>query len=146
MGHELAEMRAGFRELQYESPVPFCPPGVAGGPRAAGGTPGADEHGGVTDSYCWSASWHTARSIPLDQVDGINGPNTVIGGTWPPVAHNQGGMWETGFSSYHPGGCHFLFCDGSVHFLSENLSADVIKALTTRAGGSDDPTLPGGLF
>ena len=39
------------------------------------------------------------------------------------------------FSSYHPGGCHFLRADGSVKFESENISATVLTALTTRRAG-----------
>ena len=72
----------------------------------------------------------------LDTYEGINGPGTLPGGgTWPDP-HN----WrEAGFSSYHPGGCHFLLVDGSVHFLGENIAADVLTALTTRAQGEPVP-------
>jgi prepilin-type N-terminal cleavage/methylation domain-containing protein/prepilin-type processing-associated H-X9-DG protein len=40
-----------------------------------------------------------------------------------------------GFSSEHTGGANFTFGDGSVHFLSETLNVDVLKALSTREGG-----------
>lgn len=33
-----------------------------------------------------------------------------------------------GFSSMHPGGLHFVFCDGSVHFIAESLEADPVGA------------------
>jgi prepilin-type N-terminal cleavage/methylation domain-containing protein/prepilin-type processing-associated H-X9-DG protein len=42
---------------------------------------------------------------------------------------------EGSFASFHPGGCHFLFCDGHATFVSEDISQDVLTALTTRAGG-----------
>jgi prepilin-type processing-associated H-X9-DG protein len=42
---------------------------------------------------------------------------------------------EGSFASFHPGGCHFLFCDGHAAFVSEDVSQDVLTALTTRAGG-----------
>jgi prepilin-type N-terminal cleavage/methylation domain-containing protein/prepilin-type processing-associated H-X9-DG protein len=39
------------------------------------------------------------------------------------------------FGSYHAGGAQFVFVDGSVHFLSENLNAKVLAALLSRCGG-----------
>jgi len=60
---------------------------------------------------------------------GINGPGSIPGD----------GFFERTlddtFSSYHPGGCHFLRADGSVHFESETIDAAILAALTTRAGG-----------
>jgi prepilin-type processing-associated H-X9-DG protein len=55
--------------------------------------------------------------------DGGNngGPGKGIGGTW-------------GISSNHPGGANALFVDGSVHFLTETLSAETLTALITRDG------------
>jgi prepilin-type N-terminal cleavage/methylation domain-containing protein/prepilin-type processing-associated H-X9-DG protein len=50
------------------------------------------------------------------------GPGKGIGGTW-------------GISSCHPGGANTLFVDGSVHFLSDSLSAETLTALSTRDGG-----------
>ena len=44
------------------------------------------------------------------------------------------------FWSFHSGGAHFLFCDGSVRFLA--YSADpILPALATRNGG-EAVTLP----
>ena len=37
--------------------------------------------------------------------------------------------------SRHTGGAHLLMCDGSVHFLSENISLQVYHALGTKQGG-----------
>jgi len=62
-----------------------------------------------------------------DTADGINGPETIPGG----------GVWNfdsQSFSSYHVGGCHFALSDGSVRFLSQNMSQTVLASLTTRAG------------
>lgn len=39
------------------------------------------------------------------------------------------------FSSWHTGGTHFLFGDGRVKFISENIDLRVYRAAITRAGG-----------
>jgi prepilin-type N-terminal cleavage/methylation domain-containing protein/prepilin-type processing-associated H-X9-DG protein len=46
--------------------------------------------------------------------------------------HNIDQIW-----SFHPGGCNYLFGDGSVHFIRENLNFIVFKALFTREAGDD---------
>ncbi|UUO06780.1 DUF1559 domain-containing protein [Blastopirellula sp. J2-11] len=45
------------------------------------------------------------------------------------------------FGSYHPGGCHFLLGDGSVHFLSETIDLNLYRQL-----GKLDDQLPTGGF
>jgi prepilin-type N-terminal cleavage/methylation domain-containing protein/prepilin-type processing-associated H-X9-DG protein len=41
---------------------------------------------------------------------------------------------EGSFASFHPGGCHFVYCDGHATFLSEDIDKVTLAALTTRAG------------
>lgn len=76
-----------------------------------------------TNSGYWWAAWNV-----LHTANGINLPRRI----------RPGGLFipeETGFASYHPGGAHFLFCDGSASFLNESIDQAVLAAITTRAGG-----------
>jgi prepilin-type N-terminal cleavage/methylation domain-containing protein/prepilin-type processing-associated H-X9-DG protein len=59
--------------------------------------------------------------------DGINAISTLPGGA------TDFSWVDSGFSSYHPGGCHFLLADGSVSFISQNVNQNLLAALTTRA-------------
>jgi prepilin-type N-terminal cleavage/methylation domain-containing protein len=67
-----------------------------------------------------------------------NGINTAVL-IRPPSPWDLAGM---SFSSFHPGGCHFVNADGSVHFINETISPVALAALTTRRGGD---VLPEGL-
>jgi prepilin-type N-terminal cleavage/methylation domain-containing protein/prepilin-type processing-associated H-X9-DG protein len=42
--------------------------------------------------------------------------------------------------SFHPGGVNTVFCDGSVHFLTQSISPAAIAALVTKAGGEVLPS------
>jgi prepilin-type N-terminal cleavage/methylation domain-containing protein/prepilin-type processing-associated H-X9-DG protein len=104
--------------------------------------------------------YHRTAVKPGDVTDGLS--NTLLVGEvvaglegtysgyfWPSwnVLHTRNGInamrpesftWLQAvgsFGSYHPGGCHFVFADGSAHFLSENIHPATLAALTTRASG-----------
>lgn len=64
-----------------------------------------------------------------DVVNGINGPGSLPGGA------TEWLFYETGFSSFHPGGAHFMNADGSVRFLSESMDQSVLTAQATRNYG-----------
>ena len=63
-------------------------------------------------------------ALTLSHTGEGHGPNTPSGG-----AHADQ-YW-----SRHPGGANFLFADGSVRFINEQVGFPVFKALATRKGG-----------
>lgn len=95
-----------------------------------------------TGQNAWGAGHyprsHLSTNTPPNTHDSAHSnPNMV---DW----YKQGAF---GFRSVHPGGCHFVFCDGSVKFLNETIAMPVYKALGSRAVGetleqADVVTLP----
>lgn len=63
--------------------------------------------------------------------------STAVRINYPPQAAGtaQFAEYEFSFGSRHIGGAHFLMADGSVRFLSENIDANLYKALGSRNGG-----------
>ena len=81
-------------------------------------------------------SWAWADPDNAFNVDRLVNNNQVPAGgppgcTWDIV--NCGPNEET--FGYHTGGANVLFCDGSVHFISENISARIFAALMSPDGG-----------
>ncbi|QDT30073.1 putative major pilin subunit [Gimesia panareensis] len=52
-----------------------------------------------------------------------------------PIGSGLHSQYGVGWRSPHVGGTHMLLCDGSVRFLSESLSLDLLKSLATRGTG-----------
>lgn len=77
----------------------------------------------VTDAWADVDALDDCRKS-LPSAAGTRGPTT------------QGGPHSTpNFRSDHPGGANFLFADGSVHFLDENIDMLVYQRLSTHQGG-----------
>lgn len=50
------------------------------------------------------------------------------------TGRNCGGHTANSFRSDHSGGCNFLFADGSVHFLNEDIDMMTYQNLSTMMG------------
>ncbi|MEX0728364.1 MAG: DUF1559 domain-containing protein [Planctomycetaceae bacterium] len=75
--------------------------------------------------------WLYGHASLIDASDPINGAGTIPGnrGWFNPIE-----LSGQGSSSYHEGGAHFALGDGSVRFISENVSFNIWQALATRRG------------
>lgn len=87
---------------------------------------------GERDERCGAGTWIGNRN---PGGGGTHGADYSFGRISTPLNNpiNSGNQNCTdGFSSKHPGGGQFLFCDGSVKFISENIN---FQNLTTNCGG-----------
>ncbi len=58
-----------------------------------------------------------------------------------PPKYGQRATWYT-TASFHTGGCNFLFGDGSVKFITENIDLTLLGNICTMAGGEVPGSLP----
>ena len=45
------------------------------------------------------------------------------------------GLNDLYWASFHPGGLNFLFVDGSIHFVSDDINGNTWEAYASRNGG-----------
>ena len=96
---------------------------------------------GWCSGFLWRKSWAKSEGLWFATTAPINFP-TCPGEDGVPNDENFGGSgcnnkensWNTsmGFKSEHAGGCQFVFCDGSVHFISETIDHKTYQALGDR--------------
>ena len=81
---------------------------------------------GERDKFCLAATWIGVRN-PYGP-DSLSS-NWAMAHVYFKLNYPSTGNHDTcteGFSSAHPGGGFFAFCDGSVHFINDEIGSDVI--------------------
>lgn len=87
---------------------------------------------------CTKAGWPTQSCVGMMfLLMGRTGPSSdvVSGGIPGGNTPNHPAAGADGFWSRHPGGCNFLFCDGSVRFVKATVASDIFTSLGSRSGG-----------
>ena len=79
----------------------------------------------------------TRGTVPSVRAPGNseNSAALVLGHCGPHIPNNPQVTDADALSSFHPQGVHFLFGDGSIHFIGSSISVQVYDALASRAGG-----------
>ena len=143
-------------------PVFICPSDPMGGVNTDMNSHGKSNYKGVgdhmsNDPYIFNSDVYSPGTRMRDIIDGTSNTamvgeagtlDTYIGSLWIGTLTNQldpmtrmentasyliNGTNTRGFNSVHEGGAHFLFADGSVTFLSENIDGTLYENLGEKA-------------
>ena len=92
-----------------------------------------DHRGGGWVYFNHMANAHASTVVPINTMNTCETPlREVTNSTCIPMNNWN---WSWGFRSMHTGGAQFLFVDGSVHFLSENMNHETYQRLGGRRDG-----------
>lgn len=90
---------------------------------------GAD---GNDSENVWSTAGRVTNSMRTTYY-ALNLPHELS----PFVSPNYGTRFTGGFGSYHPGGGNFLYADGHVSFVTDDVSIEAYRATSTYRGAAD---------
>lgn len=80
-----------------------------------------------------SGSWVPGGAGGTEYSEGLGSTSVRMNSRLDPAVN--GVLMEISFGSWHIGGAHFLFADGSVKFLNENINLATYQGLGSRDGG-----------
>lgn len=89
--------------------------------------------GEVVPSWCWWQTW-AIQSFSTTAWP-INHRNWEYEAGLLPIYSDASNNDSISFRSRHPGGAFFAMCDGSVHFLTEEMDFATYQALSSRSAG-----------
>jgi prepilin-type processing-associated H-X9-DG protein len=92
---------------------------------------------------CYGLGYSWAHSIEASATCAVQ-PNFAVPGQpiLDPSVETTPYRSQFGFNSMHPGGLHFVYVDGSVHFINEDIELGVYHAMATIKGGETLDQIP----
>jgi prepilin-type N-terminal cleavage/methylation domain-containing protein/prepilin-type processing-associated H-X9-DG protein len=85
----------------------------------------------VGDGPIYSGAW----TCFAGRIAGIEDPLAQFNTDVIPSTGVIDGIWARKFGSYHPGVCQFVFCDGSVRAIRNNIDSENLRRLAVRNDG-----------
>jgi prepilin-type N-terminal cleavage/methylation domain-containing protein len=88
------------------------------------------------DGKCYGLGYAWFHSVEASATAAIQ-PNFAVPGqpSLDPTVDTFPYRSQFGFNSMHPGGLHFVYVDGSVHFINDDIELGVYHAMATIRGG-----------
>jgi prepilin-type N-terminal cleavage/methylation domain-containing protein len=89
-----------------------------------------------TEGKCYGLGYSWAHSVEASATAAIE-PNYAVPGqpSLDPMVDTLPYRSQFGFNSMHPSGLSFVYVDGSVHFINEDIDLGVYRAMATIKGG-----------